>query len=234
MARQIIIDTETTGLEAKEGHRIIEIGCVELVDRKITGRQFHYYINPEREVEKESLEIHGLTNEFLSDKPKFAEVAEELFEFIKGSELIAHNAPFDVGFINHEVKLSKLNFGRVADHCRVFDTLKLARQMHPGQRNSLDALTKRYQVEHFNRELHGALLDAEILAYVYLAMTGGQAKLFDDDRRDRPVETYKEVTTAIDRKPLPVILASKAELKAHKDYLSLLDEKSEGQCVWEE
>ena len=174
--RQIILDTETTGLEHEAGHRIIEIGALEMLERRLTGRQFHYYINPEREVEGGALEVHGITDDFLADKPRFADVAGELVEFIRDAELVIHNAEFDVGFLDAE--FARLDDGpRTADLCTVLDTLALARELHPGQRNSLDALCKRYEVDNTNRTLHGALLDSEILAEVYLAMTGGQAAL---------------------------------------------------------
>ena len=166
--RQIVLDTETTGLEPKLGHRIIEIGCVELIDRKLTGRHYHQYINPNREIDTEAIEIHGITNDFLGDKPAFSEVALDFLAFIKGAELVIHNAPFDIGFIDHEFALlQSKNPGKTTDFCSVVDTLVMARQKHPGQRNSLDALCGRYDVDNAKRELHGALLDAEILADVY-------------------------------------------------------------------
>src|SRR5210317_1243218 len=174
--RQIILDTETTGLETSEGHRIIEIGCVELVDRRPSQNHFHQYINPERDIEDGALEVHGISREFLLDKPVFADVVEDLLKFVEGSELIIHNAPFDVGFLDYELSLLG-RADRVTDHASVLDTLELARDLHPGQRNSLDALCKRYDVDNSSRTLHGALLDAEILADVYLAMTGGQSDL---------------------------------------------------------
>ena len=175
--KQIVLDTETTGLEPKQGHRIIEIGCVELINRRETKRNFHQYLNPEREIEDGAYNVHGLSNEFLSDKPRFADIAQDFIDFIKDSELIIHNAPFDVGFINSELKLMGKKWGQVEDYCKVFDTLLLAREKHPGQKNNLDALCKRYDVDNSNRELHGALLDAEILLDVYLGMTGGQTDL---------------------------------------------------------
>ena len=220
--RQIILDTETTGLLTEAGHRIIEIGCVELVNRRLTGNHFHRYINPEREIEREALEVHGITSDFLQDKPIFHKVAQEFFEFVQGAELIAHNAPFDIGFVNHEFKLCEFDIQDIAEHCPVFDTLILARRLHPGQRNTLDALCKRYHVEHFNREWHGALLDAEILAQVYLAMTGGQATLFAEGLSE---ESSEKKTTAkqrkakkIERAPLKVIYATAEELAAHERF----------------
>ena len=175
--RQIVLDTETTGLEPAAGHRIIEIGCVELVNRRPTQNRFHRYINPEREVDRGALEVHGIENEFLATQPKFAEVAREFVEFVRGAELVIHNADFDVEFLNHELRRLPELPGQIRDCCGVLDTLALARRLHPGQRNSLDALAKRYSVDNSKRELHGALLDAQILADIYLAMTGGQVSL---------------------------------------------------------
>lgn len=173
--RQIVLDTETTGLEPQLGHRIIEIGCVELINRKLTGRHYHQYINPEREVDQGAMEVHGITNEFLVDKPRFKAIVGEFWDFIRGAELVIHNAAFDIGFLNHE--FARLNMAPVTTECGVLDTLFMARQKHPGQKNSLDALCKRYGVDNSHRDLHGALLDAEILADVYLLMTGGQTAL---------------------------------------------------------
>lgn len=175
--RQIVLDTETTGLEPEQGHRIIEIGCVELVYRRTTGRQFHKYLNPERVVDPGAVEVHGLTDEFLADKPLFADVVEEFLEFVDGAELVIHNAEFDVGFLNHELRRWRAEGEDLRKRCSVLDTLALARRLHPGQRNSLDALCRRYMIDNSRRDLHGALLDAQILADVYLAMTGGQAAL---------------------------------------------------------
>lgn len=225
--RQIVLDTETTGLSFKDGHRIIEIGCVEMINRRLTGQTFHYYINPEREVEQEALQIHGIDNEFLHDKPLFSDIAQEFCAFIESCEIIAHNAPFDVGFLNHELKLTKLNLGKIGNYCTVFDTLVLARQLHPGQRNSLDALTKRYNITHFNRDLHGALLDAEILAQIYLVMTGGQTALFGDEI----VSVDTRTTTACadisleTNESLAIIKANDKELIAHQKMLKLLDDQ---------
>ena len=175
--RQIVLDTETTGIDPNDGHRIIEIGCVELVGRKLTGRHFHRYINPEREVEAGAIEVHGITNEMLADKPLFSAVAEEFLDFVRGAELVIHNAPFDVGFLDMELARLPGRQPKLAEICGVVDTLVMARQKHPGQRNSLDALCQRYYVDNSQRDLHGALLDAEILADVYLIMTGGQTNL---------------------------------------------------------
>jgi DNA polymerase-3 subunit epsilon len=182
--RQVILDTETTGLEPSDGHRIIEIGCVELVNRRITGNTYHQYIQPDRVIDAGAREVHGITDQFLADKPRFADIAGEFLTFIRGAELVIHNAPFDVGFINHEFALLGKSVGSVSEHCTIVDTLAIARRLHPGQRNNLDALCKRYQIDNSQRDLHGALLDAEILADVYLAMTGGQATLSLDSRGD--------------------------------------------------
>jgi len=223
--RQIVLDTETTGLDPKTGHRIIEIGGIELIDRKITGAHFHRYINPEREVEEEALKVHNISNEFLKDKPLFAEIKEEFFNFVKGAELIIHNAPFDIGFLDFELKRTDKDFSKLIDHCQVFDTLVLARKMFPGQRNSLDALCKRYAVDNSHREWHGALLDAEILARIYLAMTGGQGSLFADGfSAEKKVEVA--VTEIIERKQrekLSVIYANEEELVAHQAFLNKLN-----------
>lgn len=232
--RQIVLDTETTGLEPQRGHRIIEIGCIELVDRRPSGRRFHKYLNPEREIDAGAIEIHGLTNEFLADKPLFADIVEEFLAFVAGAELVIHNASFDVGFLNAELGLLGRS-GSLADSCAVLDTLELARARHPGQRNSLDALCKRYGVDNSQRSLHGALLDAEILADVYLAMTGGQTALMLGGEM---VEAGgPELATAVrrlspGRPALRVVAASEAERGAHDSLLSLIDHASSGQCVW--
>ncbi|MCW7552536.1 DNA polymerase III subunit epsilon [Endozoicomonas gorgoniicola] len=176
-ARQIVMDTETTGIDPKSGHRIVEIGCVEMIDRKLTGNTFHVYINPEREMDAEVIAVHGITNEFVKDKPLFNEVADDFLAFIKDSEMIAHNATFDVNFLNHEFKRLRRGLGKVEDYCTITDSLELARKKHPGQKNNLDALCKRYFIDNSSRVFHGALLDSEILAEVYLAMTGGQTSL---------------------------------------------------------
>lgn len=232
MSRQIVLDTETTGLNVAEGHRIIEIGGVEVVDRRITGVHFHQYFNPERAIEAGALEVHGISEEFLADKPRFGEVAEELIAFVSGAELVIHNAPFDVGFLDQE--LSRVaGAGTVGDLCTVLDTLALARELHPGQRNSLDALCTRYGVDDSGRQLHGALLDAQILADVYLAMTGGQATL---DLAGAPAAAGGErARAARARRPhgaVPVLHADAAELAAHERRLDVVDEASGGNCVW--
>lgn len=232
--RQIVLDTETTGLEVSQGHRIIEIGCVEVVNRKLTGQHFHRYLNPERDIDEGAIEVHGITNEYLLDKPLFKDVAEEFLDFIKGSELIIHNAPFDVGFINNELKLLDRNNPPLADACSVVDTLIMARRMHPGQKNNLNALCKRYGVDNSQRELHGALLDAEILADVYLLMTGGQTTLrlaVEDKMSGSGSADSQQVLLDGNRKPLKVIRATSEELMAHQARLEALKEEG-GHCLW--
>lgn len=232
--RQIVLDTETTGLEPAQGHRIIEIGCVELVNRRLTANRYHQYINPEREIDEGAVEVHGITSDFLADKPRFADVAGDFLNFIRGAELIIHNAPFDVGFINHELRLLDGDSDPVDRLCRIVDTLAMARQMHPGQKNNLDALCKRYAIDNSSRELHGALLDAEILAEVYLAMTGGQVRLSLEGRGSSEQGSRPESRRplAADRPPLKVIPASEAELRAHEARLEAIDAASDGQCLW--
>jgi DNA polymerase-3 subunit epsilon len=234
--RQIVLDTETTGLEPADGHRIIEIGCVELMDRRLTGNTYHQYLQPDREIDAGAIEVHGITNESLLDKPRFADVAGEFLAFIRGAELVIHNAPFDVGFINHEFRLLGEPAETVEQHCRVLDTLLLARRMHPGQRNSLDALCRRYAIDNSQRELHGALLDAEILADVYLAMTGGQVSLSLD--AEGAQDTHgADTREAIRRLPsgrprLRVIRATEEELALHEARLDAIAGKSDGKVVW--
>ncbi|MEN9680510.1 MAG: polymerase epsilon subunit [Pseudomonadota bacterium] len=235
MTRQIILDTETTGLEPAAGHRIIEIGCVELIDRKLSGQSFHVYINPEREIDEGAVEVHGLSAEFLADKPRFADIADDFLGFVEGAELIIHNAPFDVGFINHELRLLDASLVPIAERCSVIDTLLMARKKHPGQRNSLDALCKRYGIDNSQRTLHGALLDAEILAEVYLAMTGGQITLsleHEDDAspQEDPTELFR--TSGASRPALPVIAPSPEELAAHLSRLQDIHNASSGNCLW--
>ena len=222
--RQIVLDTETTGIGAETGHRLIEIACVELIDRKLTGKHFHTYLNPNREVDAGAFRVHGISQEFLQDKPLFNEIVSDFLEFIEGSELIIHNAPFDVGFLSAELKRIKWSKS-LQDYCSVLDTLVLARNKHPGQRNSLDALCKRYDVDNSNRQLHGALLDAQILAGVYLAMTGGQINLFVDD--DLSTSSAKSGKTASNKAPIltsqsPVIFAESEEREAHDAFLAFL------------
>ena len=232
--RQIILDTETTGLEPADGHRIIEIGCVEMVDRRLTGNTYHQYIQPDRQIDAGAIEVHGITNESLADKPRFADIASEFLDFIRDAELVIHNAPFDVGFINHEFRMLGDTTGPLEEYCRVLDTLTLARRMRPGQRNSLDALCRRYEIDNSQRELHGALLDAEILADVYLAMTGGQVSLSLDAgsaSRREGVETVVRRVSA-DRPALKVIRATPEELAAHEERLDAIDGNCEGTAVW--
>jgi DNA polymerase-3 subunit epsilon len=231
--RQIVLDTETTGLEPADGHRIIEIGCVELLDRRLTGNTYHQYIQPDREIDAGAIEVHGITNESLADKPRFADIAVEFLEFVQGAELVIHNAPFDVGFINHEFALLENSPGRVNDHCGVLDTLALARRMHPGQRNSLDALCRRYEIDNSQRQLHGALLDAEILADVYLAMTGGQVSLSLDAHVDADGQRRDGIRRlAAERPPLVVTRADDAECAAHMARLDAIDKACDGTSVW--
>lgn len=234
MTRQVVLDTETTGLEPSQGHRIIEIGGVELVNRRLTGRHYHQYINPQREVDAGAMEVHGITNEFLADKPVFSAIADEFMDFIDGAELVIHNAPFDVGFIDNELKLLKRR-ETVASRCGIIDSLVMARQKHPGQRNSLDALCQRYGVDNSQRDLHGALLDAEILADVYLLMTGGQTDLAlagegASSGGQAAVIEIKRLDSQ--RAPLRVLRASEAELAEHQKQLQAIDKASDGNCRW--
>ncbi|MFQ3198768.1 MAG: DNA polymerase-3 subunit epsilon [Paraglaciecola sp.] len=232
--RQIVLDTETTGLDPKQGHRIIEIGCVELLNRRLTGNTFHVYINPQRLVEQEAIGVHGITNEYLADKPLFSQVANEFFEFIKGAQLVIHNAPFDVGFMDHEFyRLAAFQDKKTADFCTILDTLHLARQLHPGQKNNLNALCKRWGIDTSHREKHGALLDAEILADVYLMMTGGQTALNLSGKASGDSGAQVEGVSRIggDRKPLKVIQATADELQEHEQRLDLVA-KEGGSCLW--
>ena len=229
--RQIVLDTETTGLDPRQGHRVIEIGALELIDRQLTGRQYHVYLNPEREIEQGALEVHGITEEFLRDKPRFAEIADDLLAFADGAELVIHNAPFDIGFLDNELSLTGHQHASITEVSTVLDTLELARDLHPGQRNNLDALCKRYEVDNSSRSLHGALLDAEILADVYLAMTGGQVDLglslespaasVDDD------DGYLHAGHPV----LLVLKASDEELDQHEARLNDI-EKQSGKVVY--
>ncbi len=236
--RQIILDTETTGLDPSQGHRIIEIGAVEMLNRQLTGNRFHQYLNPDREIDAGAIEIHGITNQMLADKPRFPDIADDLLAFLKGAELIIHNAPFDTGFLNNELRLIDPQAVAIEQLCAVLDTLKLARQMHPGQKNDLDSLCRRYNVDNTNRTLHGALLDAEILADVYLCMTGGQTALFQEPGEgaspglNRPVARPAIRRLDADRAPLSVIRASDEELAEHAKMLAEIDKKSGGKCVW--
>ena len=233
--RQVVLDTETTGLDPGQGHRVIEIGCIELRNRRLTERQFHVYLRPERAIDEGAIRVHGLTNEFLADQPRFAEIAEQFLEFVRGAELIIHNAPFDLGFLNRELQRCGRGHSALEQLCTVEDTLLLARQRHPGQRNNLDALCKRYGIDNSQRTLHGALLDAEILADVYLAMTRQQDSLFVQESAATVRRKQQESRRAVpsrSRPPLPVLRASAEERAAHDQYLDMLDKKSGGACVW--
>jgi DNA polymerase-3 subunit epsilon len=234
MNRQVVLDTETTGLEPEHGHRIIEIGAVELIDRKLTRRHFHRYVNPQREIDGGALAVHGITQDFLADKPEFADIADELLAFIDGAELIIHNAPFDISFLDHE--LARLDRGRrIEDACTVVDTLAMARHKHPGQKNSLDALCRRYDVDNSQRDLHGALLDAEILADVYLMMTGGQTALFvadDVETSTNGSEAFVVARIPADRPRLRIVVANEQELLRHGAMLDEIDKQARQGSVW--
>lgn len=228
--RQIVLDTETTGLETSQGHRIIEIGCVEIINRRLTDNTYHQYIQPDREIDEGAYEVHGISTEFLADKPRFKDIVEDFMAFINGAELVIHNAPFDVGFINHELAMLDPIWGATSDHCQITDTLVMARQKHPGQKNNLDALCKRYEVNNARRELHGALLDAELLAEVYLRMTGGQEALAlggtDASGNTQTVSPIRRLDG--NRPALKIIRASVDELAAHEESLQRLGEA----CIW--
>ena len=229
MTRQIVLDTETTGLEVALGHRIIEVAAVEIVNRRLTGNHFHRYINPERDIDSGALEVHGLTAEFLQDKPKFSDVVAEFVEFVRGAELIIHNASFDVGFLNQELGL--LDLQSVDQHCApITDTLRMARELHPGKRNSLDALCERYQVDNSARTRHGALLDAELLAEVYLAMTRGQETLVIDLGSSARVAA--DAAFDLSTLDLSVVRPTEAELAEHIKALEAIDKASKGACLW--
>ncbi|MFN3302366.1 MAG: DNA polymerase III subunit epsilon [Roseateles sp.] len=231
--RQIFFDTETTGLEADKGDRIIEIGCVEMINRQLTGNNLHLYINPERASHEDALRVHGLTEAFLSDKPKFAEIVDQLLDYLAGAELVIHNAPFDIGFVNAELR--RLNRGVLTDHVHsVRDTLLMARDLFPGKANSLDALCRRLEVDNSKRQLHGALLDAELLADVYIRLTRGQDALLVDDHGDSPAGESDLAVEAVDlsRFELPVLRASEAEAAAHAKMLVDLDKAAGGACKW--
>jgi DNA polymerase-3 subunit epsilon len=230
--RQVVLDTETTGLEPEQGHRIIEIGCIEVVNRRRTGRVFHRYLRPDREIDPGALQVHGITAEFLQGQPRFADIAAEWLEFVRGAELVIHNAPFDVAFLDAELARLPERPGSVSDLCQVLDTLALARQMHPGQRNGLDALCKRYSVDNSHRDLHGALLDADLLLEVYLAMTGGQGALTLD-----AAGTASEVRASSKKAKRPkgtlvVVRATEQERQAHELRLAALDKASGGKTLW--
>jgi DNA polymerase-3 subunit epsilon len=232
--RQIFLDTETTGLEHKLGHRVIEIGGVEMCNRRLTNRHFHHYLNPDRDIDAGALAVHGIDLEFLQDKPRFADVAEEFLDFVRGAELIIHNAPFDVGFLNAELAL--LDMAPIETVCHaVLDSLRLAKELHPGKRNSLDALCERYGIDDSKRTLHGALLDAELLAEVYLAMTRGQESLIMEIGQDQPGAGETAVPTPLQgaaRQTRPVLRATGPELAEHERLLASIQEESQGKCLW--
>jgi len=232
--RQIVLDTETTGLEPKQGHRIIEIGCVEIINRKITENTYHQYIQPDRESDEGAFEVHGISSEFLADKPRFGEIVEDFIQFINGAELIIHNAPFDIGFLDNELAMLDPVWGKVSDHCTITDSLVMARKKHPGQKNNLDILCKRYEVNNARRELHGALLDSELLAEVFLRMTGGQEMLAlgssaggNDASGGSNVSPIKRLDS--NRPQINVIRANVDELELHRGRLDALGDE----CVWD-
>lgn len=232
--RQIILDTETTGLSPEKGHRIIEIAGVEMIDRMLTGNHYHVYINPERDIDEEAIKVHGITLDTLHDKPIFSDIAQECFEFFDGAELIIHNAPFDIGFLDHEFKWLKRGFPPLAKVCKITDTLAMARKRHVGQRNNLDALCKRYGINNTNRTLHGALIDAELLAFVYLAMTGGQNSLFGAEQSTQTHQTHQhDFDTCTQADALNVIAADSEENQRHHDYLEKLSRKDKP-CLWKQ
>jgi DNA polymerase-3 subunit epsilon len=227
--RQIVLDTETTGLDPRQGHKIIEIGCVEMINRRLTGNNYHQYLQPDREIDEGAQAVHGISNEFLADKPRFSDIVKDFIEYLDGAELIIHNAPFDVGFINHELKLAGIEYGRVNTYCSVIDTLVMARKKRPGKKNNLDVLCKEYEVNNAHRELHGALLDAELLSEVYLRMTGGQSTLFLNGEEGANAlagsSVIKKLSAA--RKPIRIIKASDEELQAHQAIV-----KKMGREIW--
>lgn len=235
--RQIVLDTETTGLDPKEGHRLIEIGCVEVMNRELTGRVWHQYLNPQRDIDADAMRIHGITNEFVADKPLFAELASDFLAFVNGAELIIHNAAFDLGFLNSELQALNPKLGIMTDYCSVLDTLLLARTLRPGQRNNLDALCKAYGVDNSRRQYHGALMDAEILADVYLCMTGGQKSLSVEEEKAEPLQpaqqtAHESIQLTKTLWQLPEILADAEELQRHQQQLQAIEKASGGQCVF--
>jgi DNA polymerase-3 subunit epsilon len=232
--RQVVLDTETTGINIKEGNRIIEIGCIEVIDRKLTGRHYHQYVNAGRDSEEGALRVHGITTEFLADKPVFSTVVDEFLEFVKGAELVIHNAPFDIGFLNHELNLMGGRPRKMEDYCTVLDTLVMARRMRPGQKNNLNALCRHYGINNDHRELHGALLDSEILADVYLLMTGGQVglSLSSGQEKNYASEEPDIYRLATNRPSLKVLLATPDELFEHQRKLKEIQKKSDDNCIW--
>jgi len=231
--RQVVLDTETTGLDPSQGHRVIEIGCVEIINRKLTNRHFHCYLNPDRDIDAGAIEVHGITPAFLADKPRFYQIESEFLAFVDGAELVIHNAPFDIGFLNEELARSDSTNTSMDSFCTVLDSLVLARQRHPGQRNNLDALCKRYGIDNTQRELHGALLDAEILADLYLVMTSGQRNLLLKDEESPEHRSESRATRTAKKRPkLDVIKASEEELAAHFDRLTEIDSSSGDGALW--
>ena len=229
MARQIVLDTETTGLEPSQGHRIIEIGCIEVINRRLTNNHWHHYINPNREVDAGAFNVHGISNEFLQDKPRFHELVDDFLGYIQGAELIIHNAPFDIGFLNNEITLLDEVKPAIGDICTVLDTLVMARQKHPGQKNNLDALCRRYEIDNSHRTLHGALLDSEILAEVYLLMTGGQNELtLEAEDNAQSLQDSGIPMASINHEELVLWSVAAHDLQKHDEYLEMLKEKSGG------
>jgi len=229
--RQIVLDTETTGIDPRQGHRIIEIGCVELINRRFTGNNYHVYVNPDRIVEQEAIDVHGITNEFLADKPRYSEISQQFFDYINGAELVIHNAAFDIGFMDHEFKMLDRSFTGTGDYCEILDTLAMARKKHPGQRVTLDALCKKYGINNSHRELHGALLDAEILADVYLLMSGGQININLASNANGEDVGFGLRRIPADRQKLNVIYATADELAKHEERLDLVEKKG-GSVRW--
>ena len=239
--RQIVLDTETTGLSPTQGHRIIEIGCIEMVNRRLTGREFHRFLNPDRDIDEGAVAVHGISRAQLETEPRFHEIVDEFLDFVKNAELVIHNADFDVGFLDHELSLMKHARPKISDHCQVLDTLSLARKIHPGQRNSLDALCKRYAIDASKRDVHGALIDSELLARVYLAMTGGQSSLLLDEESDKSARgrpTRRGTGRSRGQRPadganytLTVVQATAEEAAAHEAMLEKIRES--GACVWD-
>jgi len=226
--RQIILDTETTGLEVNLGHRVIEIGCIEMINRRVTGNHWHHYLNPEREIDSGAFEVHGISNDFVRDKPRFADLADEFLAYVDGAELVIHNAPFDLGFLNNEIALSKTDSPPLESICEILDTLLLARQKHPGQKNNLDALCRRYSIDNSNRSLHGALLDARILADVYLVMTGGQSSLgLDEGHSEETGAESMEIRPIESGQPLPRWQVDAAAQQANREYVEFLADQHE-------
>jgi len=226
--RQIVLDTETTGLEPSQGHKIIEIGCVEMINRRLTGNNYHQYLQPDREIDEGALAVHGISNQFLADKPRFADIVKDFIEYLDGAELIIHNAPFDVGFIDHELNQLGAEYGKVATYCTVIDTLLMARKMRPGKKNNLDVLCKEFDVNNAHRDLHGALLDAELLSEVYLRMTGGQSNLSLDSEETAKSASGEVIVKKLsaDRKAIKIVSANDEELQAHQAIIEKMGEAS--------